>query len=82
MDGSSIDDVDVVLFATGYDFSFPFLPNSNVKISNRRIQGLYQHVFSINDPGLAFIGMVSDISQSKEREQRSQKKAGLTRIFY
>lgn len=62
LDGSSINDVDVVLFATGYNYSFPFLPESTVKISNRRVQGLYQHVFNIADPTLAFIGMVGDIS--------------------
>ena len=58
-DGSSVDHVDIVLFATGYDFNFPFLPDSNTRIKNRMIQGLYQHVFDIEDPTLAFIGMVS-----------------------
>jgi hypothetical protein len=58
-DGTSVDHVDVVMFATGYDFSFPFLPpTSHLEIRNRRIQGLYQHVFNIADPTLAFIGMV------------------------
>ncbi|KAK7753420.1 hypothetical protein SLS62_004711 [Diatrype stigma] len=56
-DGSVAQDVDLLLFATGYDFSFPFL--SGVGISNRRIRGLYQHVFSQRDPTLAFLGMVS-----------------------
>ncbi|OAL40688.1 hypothetical protein AYO20_00424 [Fonsecaea nubica] len=58
-DGSSVDHVDVVLFATGYDFSFPFLPHIDRRIKGRRIQHLYQHVFDIKDPTLAFIGMVS-----------------------
>lgn len=58
-DGSCVENVDVVLFATGYDFSFPFLPDVNARIQNRRIRGLYQHVFDIQDPTLAFIGMVS-----------------------
>ncbi|KIW57705.1 hypothetical protein PV05_02267 [Exophiala xenobiotica] len=43
-DGSSVERVDIVLFATGYDYSFPFLP---------------EHVFDIEDQTLAFIGMVS-----------------------
>lgn len=59
IDGSSVEDVDVVLFATGYEFSFPFLPD--VKPTNRRIRGLYQHVFKSDNPSLAFIGMVSDL---------------------
>ncbi|ETS74129.1 hypothetical protein PFICI_13995 [Pestalotiopsis fici W106-1] len=56
-DGSSADDVDVVLFATGYDFSFPFLPG--IKSVNNRIPGLYQHVFKSDNPSLAFVGMVT-----------------------
>ncbi|KAK1718097.1 putative dimethylaniline monooxygenase [Colletotrichum acutatum] len=56
-DGSTVDEVDAVVFATGYDFSFPFLPKK--KVENRRVPGLYQHVFNINDPTLAFVGMVT-----------------------
>ncbi|KAJ0272133.1 hypothetical protein CBS470a_012828 [Colletotrichum nupharicola] len=56
-DKSTVDDVDIVLFATGYDFSFPFLPK--LKIENRRIPRLYQHVFHTDDPSLAFVGMVT-----------------------
>ena len=55
-DGSVAHNVDIILFATGYNFSFPFLPQVDIK--NRRIQGLYQHVFSYQDPTLAFLGMV------------------------
>ncbi|PYH94701.1 putative dimethylaniline monooxygenase, partial [Aspergillus ellipticus CBS 707.79] len=55
-DGSSVDKVDHILFATGYDFSFPFLPQ--LKSVNKRIPGLYQHFLKIDDPSLAFIGMV------------------------
>lgn len=51
-----MDDVDVVLFATGYDFSFPFL--LKLKVENRRVPRLYQHVFQTDDPSLAFVGMV------------------------
>ncbi|PLB48598.1 thiol-specific monooxygenase [Aspergillus steynii IBT 23096] len=56
-DGSSTDAVDVVLFATGYDFSFPFLPE--LQGPHKRVPGLYYHVFSIDRPNLAFIGMVT-----------------------
>ncbi len=61
-DGSAIaggDDV-VLYFATGYDVSFPFLPDfQTTRIRNRRICGLYLHVFNIADPSLVFLGMVS-----------------------
>lgn len=56
-DGTHADDVDLILFATGYEFSFPFLQDR--KPQNGRIPGLYQHVFNANDPSLAFIGMVT-----------------------
>ncbi|KAI0478067.1 putative dimethylaniline monooxygenase [Xylaria cf. heliscus] len=55
-DGSLADDVDLVVFATGYEFSFPFL--QDLKVVNGRVPGLYEHVFNINDPSLALIGMV------------------------
>ncbi|KAH8162708.1 hypothetical protein CIB48_g5531 [Xylaria polymorpha] len=55
-DGSSADDVDLVVFGTGYEFSFPFLPN--VKVVNGRVPGLYEHVFNVDDLSLVFLGMV------------------------
>ncbi|KAH8680723.1 thiol-specific monooxygenase [Xylariales sp. PMI_506] len=56
-DGSAAEDVDAILFATGFEFSFPFLPG--VKAVNRRVPGLYQHVFKTDNPSLVFIGMVT-----------------------
>ena len=60
-DGSYLDDVDHIVFGTGYTFSFPFLPGlqQNVKRQYRRLPGVYQHTWSIDDPTLAFVGMVS-----------------------
>lgn len=56
-DGTSVPEIDHIIFGTGYDFSVPFLPR--VQIPNRRITGLYLHVFNIADPTLAYIGAVS-----------------------
>ncbi|KAH6960216.1 putative dimethylaniline monooxygenase [Fusarium avenaceum] len=56
-DGTFEDDIDIVLFATGFEFSFSFLPG--IKPVNKRIPGLYQHLFKSDDPSLAFIGMVT-----------------------
>jgi hypothetical protein len=50
------EEVDIILFATGYDFSFPFLPD--LKAVHKRVPGLYQHIFNIENPTLAFVGMV------------------------
>lgn len=55
-DGSTVDHVDSIVFATGYDFHFPFLPQICPK--NQRIPSLYHHVFHRPDPTLAFVGMV------------------------
>ncbi|CRK15454.1 hypothetical protein BN1723_010682 [Verticillium longisporum] len=59
-DGSHLNDVDHVIFGTGYTFSLPFLPDVQAKIkqANRRLPGVFQHTFSIDDPSLAFIGML------------------------
>ncbi|KAJ5107615.1 dimethylaniline monooxygenase [Penicillium angulare] len=56
-DGTSTNGADTILFATGYDFSFPFLPTLGAV--QKRVPGLYEHVFKIDDPSLAFIGMVT-----------------------
>ncbi|KAL3466262.1 hypothetical protein BJX64DRAFT_284830 [Aspergillus heterothallicus] len=56
-DGSEIDSVDKVIFATGYRLSFPFFSPDPVLISER-LPGVYQHVFKIGDPSLAVIGLV------------------------
>ncbi|KAL6240007.1 hypothetical protein BDW75DRAFT_911 [Aspergillus navahoensis] len=56
-DGSQLEDVDKLIFATGYRFSFPFLyPEPIFKAD--RVPGIYQHVFGIGDPSLAFLGLV------------------------
>ncbi|RDW86865.1 uncharacterized protein DSM5745_03507 [Aspergillus mulundensis] len=57
LDGSQLEDVDKVIFATGYRFSFPFLsPEPLVKA--HRVPRTYQHVFRVGDPSLAFLGLV------------------------
>lgn len=59
-DGSHLDGVDHVVFGTGYSFSFPFLPRvqERVKKAYRRLPGVYQHTWNIDDPTLTFAGMV------------------------
>jgi len=55
-DGSKVEDVDHIIFGTGYTFSVPFLPS--IPIVNRIVPGLYLHVFKQDDTTLAFIGGV------------------------
>lgn len=56
-DGSTVDDVDKVIFATGYKLSYPFLTPDPVTPKNR-VAGFYQHIFKIGDPSLAMVGQV------------------------
>jgi hypothetical protein len=57
IDGTSIDDVDELIFGTGYSWSLPFLPQ--VEVRNNRVPGLYLHVVYQKDPTLLFVGAVS-----------------------
>lgn len=56
-DNSVVYDVDTIIFGTGYSYSYPFLPN--LKITNNRVNNLFQLVSYIPDPTLAFVGGVS-----------------------
>lgn len=62
-DGQVEADVDAILFCTGYYYSFPFL-SSMVRpfvSTGERVQNLYRHLFSIDHPSLAFVGLPSKI---------------------
>ncbi|XP_038166712.1 flavin-containing monooxygenase 5 [Arvicola amphibius] len=60
-DDSREDDIDVVIFATGYNFSFPFLEDS-VKVVKNRVS-LYKKVFppNLEKPTLAIIGLIQPL---------------------
>ncbi|KAL3043147.1 hypothetical protein OYC64_020961 [Pagothenia borchgrevinki] len=57
-DGSS-DPADVLLFCTGYVFSFPYLDAAQLKlqIQDQLLAPLYRHMMPPNFPSLFFIGM-------------------------
>lgn len=49
---------DVILFCTGYRYSFPFLDEScNITIDDNHIQPLYKHMIHIDRPSMCFIGI-------------------------
>ncbi|XP_030626994.1 dimethylaniline monooxygenase [N-oxide-forming] 5-like [Chanos chanos] len=58
-DGTVVDKVDVVVFATGYNYDFPFLPPSVKNTSGHRMS-LYKHIFppSLERPTLAVVGFI------------------------
>ncbi|XP_063282230.1 flavin-containing monooxygenase 3 [Pelobates fuscus] len=61
-DGSVVDNVDVVIFATGYSYAYPFLDDSIVKNDKDKVS-LYKGVFppKLEQPTLAVIGLVQSL---------------------
>lgn len=52
----------VIFYATGYNFDFPFLANdSGITVENNFVQPLYKHIFNIEHPTMAFIGIASGL---------------------
>lgn len=61
-DGSVLGGIDVVVFATGYFYTYPFLSNVRPPVGpgGHRVPGLYQHIFDIHNPNtIAFVGVVN-----------------------
>ena len=77
--GHTEENVDAVLFCTGYYYSFPFLPSvsPNLISTGDRVQHLYKHIFYIPDPTLAFIGLPSKIIPFRTFESQAAAIAGV-----
>ena len=62
VDGSSVDDVGVVILATGYTFSFPFLDQSILAVKDNVVD-LYRRMFppELHHPTLAVIGLLQQL---------------------
>lgn len=49
---------DVVLYCTGFRYSFPFLgADCGIQVQENYVQPLYKHCININHPTMAFIGL-------------------------
>lgn len=61
-DGTQADDIDVVIFATGYKFGFPFLDKDVLNVERNTVE-LYKYVFPprLEKPSLAVIGCTQPI---------------------
>ncbi|XP_069555235.1 flavin-containing monooxygenase 5-like [Brachyistius frenatus] len=79
-DGSVVDDVDLVVFATGYQFSFPFLASHVVSVSKNETS-LYKYVFppELDRPTLAIIGLVQPLGAIMPISEMQARWA--TRVF-
>jgi lysine/ornithine N-monooxygenase len=62
LDGTSVSNVDEIIFGTGYSWSLPFLPD--LEIRNNRVPNLYLHVVYREDPTLLFVGTVKYLLSS------------------
>ena len=62
-DGHIEEDVDAILFCTGYHYSFPFLTSLQPALitTGERVHHLFQHIFYTASPTLAFVGIPSKI---------------------
>lgn len=57
LDGTSVR-ADAIIFATGYEFSFPFLAaECGIRTDNNRVTPLYKHMLHRDRPTLALIGI-------------------------
>nr|XP_057929034.1 flavin-containing monooxygenase 5-like [Doryrhamphus excisus]XP_057929035.1 flavin-containing monooxygenase 5-like [Doryrhamphus excisus] len=79
-DGSIVEDVDLVVFATGYRFSFPFLASHVVSVSSNKAS-LYKYVFppELDHPTLAIIGLVQPLGAIMPISEMQARWA--TRVF-
>jgi cation diffusion facilitator CzcD-associated flavoprotein CzcO len=48
---------DTLIWATGYEIAFPFLPEP-IQPKEDRLARLYLHIFHLDEPSLAFIGLI------------------------
>ncbi|KAF3691142.1 Dimethylaniline monooxygenase [N-oxide-forming] 5 [Channa argus] len=58
-DGSTVENVDMIVFATGYNYDFPYLTNNAIYKSGHRV-GLYKLVLppNLEHPTLAIVGFI------------------------
>ncbi|CUM66647.1 uncharacterized protein PRCAT00004322001 [Priceomyces carsonii] len=58
-DGTSLEEIDKLILATGYVYDYPFFKDNEIIVnSNNRVENLFQHIFKIGDPTLSFVGIV------------------------
>ncbi|GCB73110.1 hypothetical protein scyTo_0002354 [Scyliorhinus torazame] len=52
---------DVFMFCTGYNYSFPFLKDVDLKVKDYRVTPLYKHIVHTTFPTLFFIGLCQTV---------------------
>ncbi|KAH0618211.1 hypothetical protein JD844_017221, partial [Phrynosoma platyrhinos] len=79
-DGSVEENVDVVIFATGYSVAFPFVDKSVIEVADNRVP-LYKHVFPphLEKATLAVIGLIQPLGPIMPTSELQARWA--TRVF-
>lgn len=79
-DGTVEDDIDLVVFATGYTFSFPFLSSHVLPVSKNKVS-LYKYVYppALERPTLAIIGLIQPLGAIMPISEMQARWA--TRVF-
>ncbi|ROL55564.1 Dimethylaniline monooxygenase [N-oxide-forming] 5 [Anabarilius grahami] len=79
-DGTVEDDIDLVVFATGYTFSFPFLSSHVIPVSKNKVS-LYKYMYppALERPTLAMIGLVQPLGAIMPISEMQARWA--TRVF-
>ncbi|MEE6496134.1 hypothetical protein FKM82_002237 [Ascaphus truei] len=79
-DGTVIENLDEIIFATGYSFDFPFLEDSIITVDDNNVS-LYKYIFPthLEKPTLAFLGLVQPLGALMPTTELQARWA--TRIF-
>ncbi|XP_072538230.1 flavin-containing monooxygenase 5-like [Salminus brasiliensis] len=79
-DGTVEDNIDLVVFATGYTFSFPFLPDHVVSVTGNKTS-LYKHMYppGLEKSTLAVIGLIQPLGAIMPISEMQARWA--TRVF-
>ncbi|CUM63880.1 uncharacterized protein PRCAT00001468001 [Priceomyces carsonii] len=86
-DGSKVRDFDFVLLTTGYHYHYPFFEENFLTLSvpenkaapanNSRVKNLYYNIFKIDDPTLAFVGIIQTVQLFTSFEAQAAAIAGI-----
>lgn len=56
-DDSRVEDIDLLIYCTGYQYNIPFLKDCVVVDKEKAVLNVYQHVFCNDEPSLSFVGL-------------------------
>ncbi|KAG5416752.1 FMO1 [Candida metapsilosis] len=68
--GHTYNNIDVVIFCTGYLYSMSFLRSDVIK-DGSRVQDVYKQIFNVNDPSLTFVALLKNVVPMPLSESQS-----------